>query len=319
MRKSEFRQWIKMMVIFITVFFIMDLIFGSLAKQIFLSQKTGKYARVTYTVQKDTSDIIIMGSSHANRHYLSDSLEKPLHMSCYNAGVQGQRLLFHLALQQMILKRHIPKCIILNVEKDWMYESIDTYDRLSDLYPYYWDYKNELDPIFSLDSRLTKYKLIFKSYQTNSTIVHAVKYLLVPQIDYKGYRPLYGTMKEPDSSMYKVDSMYVNEYGIMEIDTNLVNAFRQFILNAKRAEIDLVFIVSPYLNRTWDFLYSRSEDIMRSIALENHIPWIDFSKHESFVYNWKLFYDASHLNDQGAKLYTKLVSEEILLNDLANK
>jgi hypothetical protein len=111
MVKSEFKVLFSKSLRFFIVFLLIDLSLGFIAKEIFFSQKTGKYSRLTHSIQRDSSEVIIMGSSHANRHYIPSILEKELNMTCYNSGVQGQGLIFHTALQKMIFKRHKPKYI----------------------------------------------------------------------------------------------------------------------------------------------------------------------------------------------------------------
>lgn len=155
---------------FLIIFFAIDFFFGFISKEIFLNQETGKYARITYSINENQSDILILGSSRAHRHYNPDVLEKKLNKICYNAGVKGQKLLFNVALGSIILERYNPEVIILNIDHNWFYEYNEAYDRLSDLYPYYWEHRSILKPIFNLNSTLDfiDFKLLFSSFNNYS-------------------------------------------------------------------------------------------------------------------------------------------------------
>jgi hypothetical protein len=44
---------------------------------------------VTYSVEGTKADLLIFGSSRANRHYLPDNFEKRMNLSCFNIGQEG--------------------------------------------------------------------------------------------------------------------------------------------------------------------------------------------------------------------------------------
>ena len=52
--------------------------------------------------------VVVFGSSHAASHYVPEVLEEQLGMSCYNAGVLGQQILFHRTLQSILLREPHP-------------------------------------------------------------------------------------------------------------------------------------------------------------------------------------------------------------------
>ena len=311
MEKSEYIVFLKKGIKFILLFIVLDLTLGSLAKEIFFSQETGKYARLTYSIEKDNSEILIMGSSHANRHFVPKIIEREFKKTCYNAGVQGQNILFQLALQEIILKRHKPNTIIMNIDKKWMYKSDGSYGMLADLYPYYWKYRSELHPILSLKSKYLDFKLLFKSYQTNSTLVHVVKYFILPQKDFNGYIPFNGRMKNIKPNKNKSDISKNTKEDDLYIDKNFVNAFKEFIGNAKNNDINLILVISPTLKIDSNIRNNQSTNIMYTIASKNNIPIIDYSNNIKFTNKYNLFNDPGHLNNKGAKKITKMLCDKI--------
>ncbi len=288
---------------FVILFLMIDFTLGGVAKQIFFSQKSGKYSRITHAIEKASDEILIFGSSHANRHYVPAIVEKRLGESCYNVGVQGQGILFHSALQKIILERTRPKLIILNVDSYWLFESQKVYDRLIDLRPYYGNHHDILKPVLSLQSRCTDLKMLFKSYQTNSTILHAIKYYFFPQNDLDGYMPFNENKKNCVFSEYKTPGS--NEEINLALDDHFIAAFASFIKNAKNKNIRMVIGVSPNYYGD-DASTNRSMDVMRSIAVNEQIPWYDFSHDRHFKNKSEFFYDIDHLNSKGADLFTEL-------------
>src|SRR5579872_6181512 len=107
------------------------------ARMLFYSQKSGKYARLTYTVKSDTSAIVVLGSSHALAHFIPDMIQDSLHESAFNYGANGQKLLFSRALYEIRKRRSEPAMVLLNVDADWFFDKRGQEERMSDLYPYY--------------------------------------------------------------------------------------------------------------------------------------------------------------------------------------
>ncbi len=293
---------------FILILLVIDFSLGYITKQFFYSQETGKYARSTQAIKETEAEILILGSSHAHRHYVPEVIEKELGKSCYNAGAEGQQLVYHLALLDMILKRYTPKTIILNIDEDFLLEFEEAYSRLSDLHPYYDEYSKELKPVLGLRSNFVDVKLFFHLYQMNSTIMHIIRYGASPQVDYKGYRPLFGTIKKSNDQRHKEDNNRENRGDV--IDQNFVNTLKNIIITVKKKNINLVFVTSPSYNEvdhSKNISFSKIKEIIRA----ENVSFIDFINNPDFIHKNELFHDPSHLNDSGSKLFSKQVAQRI--------
>lgn len=303
---QEFKLLTQKALKFGLLFLVVDLIVGFAAQQLYLTQETGKYARITKTIEGNSSDILVLGSSHASRHFVPKILEADLQQSCYNAGVLGQGLVFQVALTKIILEKYTPKLIILSIDRDFLYNNPEAYDRLSDLHPYYWQNRAILKPILGKESAWIDFKLLFKAYQMNSTLVHAFRYLIAPQEDYKGYSPLNNKLSIPE----KLQDEIVVVKDIYGIDAYFEESFSVFIVEAKTRNIPLLLVTSPNLEKT-DYTLDRSFNKMKAIAESAEIPVIDFSNHTSFVHQYQLYHDDTHLNDEGATLFSNLLVPQI--------
>lgn len=296
---------IKKTLSFVVVFLFIDLIFGNFAKILFESQRSGKFFRINYTIEHTNADILIMGSSHANRHFDPNVIQSKTGKNTYNAGVQGQKLVFQLALLRMISKRYQPETIVLNIDKNWLFESKEAYDRLSDIYPYYWSHRDVLSDIFQGSDRLIDLKLLFNSYRYNSTIAHITRYLVNPQSDIAGFRPLNRKMKPAD-----LNKCIDNQQTSYELDENFIEYFRRFIELTQNEGIDLVLIFSPEFCES-NSLDNESVKAMKQIALSEQIHLIDF-RSPKFTMRHELFQDPTHLNKDGATIFTNIVSDSLI-------
>lgn len=306
-KKNLFR-----VVIFLIALIVCDSIFGLFSKMLFNTQKSGKYARLTYIIKTDTSDIIVLGSSHANRQFVSDIIQDSLKESTFNCGTMGQKLLFNRAIYEFRERRSRPKMILLNVDEDWFLNKRDQQDRMSDLYPYYGSMGDIIFEDFSRKDRLLGHlKLLSKTFPYNSTIVHIIKYRLKPQDEFKGYAPLSGVLDSLQLAL-KINS----EKGLdrtkwpPDYDSSLVNLFSQFVDDINRNNIRLFIIFTPNLLKPY---YPKIDEEVREICNNKNIPLIDFSNTGFFYNNRPLFDDFSHLNDSGSRIFTKLLVDSIKL------
>ena len=306
-KNKNYSMFFKRGISFLFVLVLVETAFGFAAERLFFFQKTGKYSRLTHSISNDKSDILIMGSSHATRHYVPEVFLKGLNKTCYNAGVQGQKILFQSALQKLIFKQNTPELLIFNIDEDWMYLADTAYERLADLYPYYWDNREELKPVFSLRDRFVDLKLLSRCFQYNSTILHIIKYFFNPQKDFSGYRPLDGKMHPPKKNNTGKKAMHARrkDKKNKEIDINFVQAFESIINISCQSGVELVFVISPMVKGADISTPNYSLELMLKKAKEKKIPVFDFRMDKSFVHQFQLFYDRTHLNNDGALLFSK--------------
>jgi len=309
--KKEYKILIRKTIIFVLVIVAIDLIFGSLARYAYFNQNSGKNYRVTYTLEELTDSVVVFGSSHAANHFVPDVMSKEMGTSCYNAGVQGQRIIFLTTTESIMLKRHQPKLIVLNIDPYWLFENKESYDALADLNPYYYKYPDEIAPVLQLKSKYEEYKLYSKLYQYNSTIAHIVKYWFVKQKDYKGYMPLEGKL---NPNMDKKDKENIDLIEVKKperkIDENFIASLEAFVSNTQNAGVKLVFVISPHVNK-FDNSNNKSFNLIKEIAAKNSVPLLDYYVNDQFTGKYEYYKDHSHLNIDGAKYFSRIVSRDL--------
>ena len=94
-----------------------------------------------------------------------------------------------------------------------------------------------------------------------------------------------------------------------QIDTNFINALNRFIQIAKRNNIKLFFVESPNVNGIE--IKNKSNEMIEEIIQKSSVPFIEFADNKNFIGKYPLFNDDSHLNNNGAILFSELLSDSI--------
>lgn len=144
-------------------------------KWMYFNQKGEDFYYTTKALDKQTADLVILGSSRARNHYNPEILQDSLGISCYNAGRSGCFLVYQRAQLDLILDRYTPKAIILEVTPYDMTVGEGDYDRLSGLLPY--QHHASWQKVISIKSPWEKYKCWSAIYPYNSKFFKMVKNL----------------------------------------------------------------------------------------------------------------------------------------------
>ncbi len=298
--KTGLFNFLKKLAIFIVILFIVDRAVGAVLTHYFYKISSTEAARISYAVNEAKEDMIIFGSSRANHHYVPTVFEDSLHLKCFNAGVDGEFIIYHDCVLKCILKRATPQVIILDVNPDEFStkKNDQVYSELALLLPYYNSHR-EIDSLVNLKSMGERYKVVSDMYRYNSLISTIAINNLIHKTDTSihGYCPLYRTLKGPQPVL--------DVTGDTELDTVKLDVFRSFIREAMAAGSKLYIFISPSYqkrNAVPNTILTASR-----ISNEMHVPFYDFSKDERFTTHPEFFSDGSHLNDKGARLYSQIV------------
>lgn len=91
---------------------------------------------------------------------------------------------------------------------------------------------------------------------------------------------------------------------------NIINVFSETLRRCKEKGVDITLFVSPsfVLPST---RYKNSVKKLTTVANDYGYNLLDYSDDVHFLSDSTLFKDVSHLNDKGARMYTKLVIFDI--------
>ena len=133
--KNKNTQFVFFLVVFVIV---LDFTLGNIYDSLYFSDKSRNNDRLIHSVLETNEDILIFGSSRSIHHYNPIIIQDSLNLTCYNVGVNGQNIYFHLALLKSAIERNNPKIAILDLFSIDFEETSAEWDResLSILLPF---------------------------------------------------------------------------------------------------------------------------------------------------------------------------------------
>lgn len=289
--------------LFILIVFILDYSLGSLMEHYYFQiDALTPEQHTTYSVEHADADVMVFGSSRAQHHYDPESFEE-FTSSFYNTGKDGQGIFYSWAILKTLLNRSkSSKIIVLDINPHEFAKNQDSYDRLSELLPYYHEH-DEIKEIVNLKSRFEKYKAISNLYRYNSKILTIIKDNLLPTDDdmKNGFEPM--ETSDINLEMTEVDDQNV-------IDSLEVEAFVGFLEDAKEAGHEVYVFVSPVYRRYRNGI-TTSLRITEEICKELDVPFFPYHKDSVFLKSPSYFSDPTHLNQTGARVYSDDVCNKI--------
>lgn len=284
--------------LFFAIVAIVDLGYGKVGDYLRDHAKGGMAAKVHYICEECNDDIIMMGSSRMQHHYVPQVFEDSLGMTCYNAGMDGNGILLSYGFLEMMLERFHPKRIIYDVSSFDMYTDDNT-KYLDYMKPYYWNEHESVAGIFRDVDGMERWKMLSSLYRYNSKLFQMIGDNMHPLSNLeKGYSPLYRTM-DYDPPMPSGEAK-------REEDCLKIQYLRKFIVKAQENDVELVFVASP----TWHGLHKTSFNIpILSLCDELNVDFMDCYYDSIICSSHKYWSDGTHMNDNGAKAFSvELVS-----------
>ena len=300
----------------------MDQLCGLLLHHLYFSSTSGPEYETTYAFTKADADIIVTGSSKARRNYNTPLIADSLHLSCYNAGHDGQSLLFSYAMTKMLLAHHTPEMIVVEMFPEELYYKEVHYDRLNVLLPYYEEFagirevadwrgtRNE--DTTSIAFRLfpfntEKIKLLSQCYRYNSMWLDLLKGILKKQKTESGYLPLKNKITEEEKRKYIEEFELVKSHEHnRHIDPNKIKSLTGIIELCKQKNVKVVLVMSPVLKRYGDDPVYK---LVNDISVKYKIPFFDYTDDSRFN-NIQYFAD-NHLNNIGADFFSSLIAHNL--------
>ena len=246
------------------------------------------------------ADVLILGSSRANHSFDCRVLEDSLGMSCYNAGRDGQNMAYDAMVFFTYIERHVPKLVILDIASSMMDDS--WFESLKEMNCYY-GLADPLDRIIDENAKwIDKLKLKSGLYRYNNTwqwLLHA--YRAKSEADKDGYRPMPVNVKNP----FKVS--FVNEK-VFHADNRCVNYLDKIRMACVEKGITLVITYTPSL------VVVKNGGVDKWVAdycKRTGMLFKDYGRMKMFYEHPELFYDMTHLNKQGAKIFSEVVAKDL--------
>ena len=287
------KRFLKYTVLFLVILFAASLLLDVLYTAIIShSAQRNKIENVIHTTNKKY-DVIIMGTSRANNHFVTELFEKE-GLKAFNYGISGAHLFeTSLLLKLMVANKYEIKNLVLEADLSICNEKRDE-GTTARFMPYIHcneiikkHYENEAD--FYQIYYLPFYRYIKFDNKIGFREVYDVTAKKTTNtLHNKGYYPLIthkkGNMKNDISSLKVIRNKYYEEIKQICKDNN----------------IKLTVVMTPMCANTKGLNYFNK---VQQLYPEIH-------NFENVVTDDKYFASCGHLNDEGARIYTKRIIKE---------
>lgn len=289
---NEMRRIIIKLIIFLIAIIISDRALGIIFDSLYKNAKGG-YTERNYSIMHNTTeDILVFGSSRATHHYIPSIISDITGLSCRNCGIDGMGIILEYGQLQIISEHYIPQIIIIDINASFCIEQNDNTKYLSYLRPESHD-KVIAGILEDIDST-EKYKCISKMYVYNSQILKllADNYAPTTLSNDNGYIPINGIIQDFPTQF--------NNHQEFNVDSTKLKYIEKTITKFKN-QARLIFVISPVIAATQTpSIYTP----LYSLCKKYNITLLDYSA-SYFSLKREYWKDSAHLNDKGAKAFTK--------------
>ena len=256
--------------------------------------------KIKYLINDVHEDILLMGTSRCDVHYVPSIIQDTLGMSVYNGGIDATKNIFaHYLILNHILKCYHPKLICLEVMNNDFEVMDDSFSSITYFAPYFGQ-NEQADSVFRLADLYYKYQ-ISHLYRYNAKAVSNIAGLLINRntSDDNGYFPNPEPLHCPDH----LEHLNTPD----QIDSLKLQYIQRFIDLCHSKQIPLVFTISPMYKEIGDDYY----DVIKAIAERNGVPVLDYHTKGLFIEHPEYFRDDLHLWDKSARIYSSIFAADL--------
>ena len=256
--------------------------------------------KIKYLVNDVDEDVVLMGTSRCNLHYVPSVIRDTLGMSVYNGGIDASNNIYaHYIMLNYILSHHTPKAICLEVMTNDFVKDSDPFKTVTFFAPYF-GLNNRSDSVFIEAGKYWQYKLSHL-YRYNAKSASNIAGLAVNRQagGDNGYIPNPQPAQSPDT--------LEEETNPQEIDSKKIEYIQRYIDLCDRNNVRLIFMISP----KYTIVDGHHYDVLKDIARKNNIPFLDYHTAGLYIDHPDYFKDESHLWDKGARLYSSIFASDL--------
>ncbi len=297
--------------ILLAILVVADRLIGAGLEYMFYRQHHGDDAVTRYTLDSTKEDLLILGSSRASHHYHTRLLEQELGVSVYNCGRDEMGISYAAAVLPLVYRRYTPKYLIVEVLPielaNWGRDVSERHIAtvllpFAHKYPELWEtvaYAGKDEVYKSAISKIYPYNSLIGAFIQN-TYTH-----LGHKTD-RGYEPLRNSI---DSAHY-TKSYWKSFSKAVGVDSELSRRFTSILDTAAAHGTKVFVMISPFYFFQ-DISRNESLHALQTICAQHGASFMDWSFDPRFVRHPHIFNDDLHLNDSGARLYTRIIADTL--------
>lgn len=294
----------------IVIMFVADYLFSNYLRE----SRFGEYGVWNDIYNgKINADVVVYGSSRAMVHMDPQIIKDSTNLEAYNLGINGHNFwLQYFRHQELLQHNKSPKFIIHSVDIFTLVKREDLFN-LEQFLPYMF-YNREIE----------KWISSYRGYKKADFYFPLIRY-------YGHYKTLGSVLKsafvenDNDSSRYlgfaamnlvwnddleKAKKKFSNFH--VQIDPKSVELFDKYLKECNDNGIGVALVYTPEYIEGQEFVKNREEimSYFRYFSAKYNIPFYDYSS-DPMSFKKEFFYNASHLNSVGARLFTSKMIHDI--------
>ncbi len=292
------------MLLFFALLVVVDWTVGSIIQQVHRRAPYGTNWTKENWLLNEKFDIVIFGSSRAFRHYVPSVISEQTGKSVFNAGQNGQYLLYSYALEQLVLEKYTPQTIVLDVLPSFVVKvknPDEEFERLSSLSPYFDN--TYVQQLLTRGNMYERIKYASQMYRYNSKLLSILDNLRGSrQVVDNGYEVM------GDFSFHDRNPFIVDVLDTVEIDSFKLDIVKKFITSAQAKNIHVVIAFSPVSQPLSDkTLFTLN--FYQQLFTEMDVPFLNFATPE--YENKELFLDLIHMDGVGAEIFSRQFGQKL--------
>ncbi len=266
---------------------------------------------------KINTDIAIIGTSRAEAHYSPTIIQEKTGLRTYNLGMVGTPYsILKIRWESYFNRNKRPKIVIVDVDESSFHNEKELFDKFQYL-PFlytkeYQCFAQKNDPDFYQEKYIPFYK--YRGHE--SRILQYIQDFKEPSTcgnSVNGYI-------EHDIHWYDRDFLRFQEklkedepqYDLKLYEQGL-SVLKEIIKDCKKNNIKIYLVWSPLYHERYTHNKKNNvyiDNILKEISTSEDIEYLNFVD-DSLSYHKKYFYNSSHMNKQGASIFSEKIGDLI--------
>jgi hypothetical protein len=301
---KEIKRFITSITIVVILVSIVELIvnisFGYLLDN--MPQTQAQASRTQYALKKSNADCVIIGSSRASEHYVSNIIADSIGMTVYNAGRDAHGIAYSDCIIHEIFNRCPPKVVILEYDDGLLCTS--DHINVNDLKPYYGKMDYTTGILNMCNNWNFKISMLSSLYRYNNFPIRLFEGYIKPRDVFDGYcsRGEHHISDKPITKALELkedENLHTNRIGLYCLD-DIIRLCEVF---GSR----LILVTSPKYSE-----YYSNNPLLKSIVKgKSGICVINDMNIPGFHLHPEWFSDHNHLNDAGAVEFSCMLGAQL--------
>ena len=259
---------------------------------------------------KTKAELAVFGSSRAFIQINPKILEEETKLNSYNFGLNGSKFKMQFYRFNIYLKHNPkPKVVVWNLDT-FSFSHIDEVFQ-----------PNQYVPFMLWNRDLYKALDEYKSTNVWDFILPLYRYR--DQVYWKDQISRSKKEKLGKDGLFRKEGFmsYDRKWDVnwakmkkknSDFDFNDYPLLEELIKRCKKENIKLVFTIAPEFYKGQDYMLNRDEVINRykTTLQKYNLPLLDYSE-DTISYQQKYFYNTTHMNNKGADVFTKELSQDL--------